>query len=100
MRQMPVSPVKMIGQIRAALATLLPAPAEHEMINHQLTATLEQVGQRFLTIRPFADIFLFDLDHLQLAPRRAKRIPLTRQLLFSRQSILPSDQPLSFRDDL
>src|SRR4051794_25642516 len=44
MRQMPIGAVKVIGQIGAALATFFPARPEHEMIDNQLTATLEQIG--------------------------------------------------------
>src|SRR5437870_1753835 len=47
MRKMPVGAVKMIREIRAALATFFPSRAEHEMINNQLTAPGEEIGQRF-----------------------------------------------------
>src|SRR5438270_12157479 len=100
MRQMPVGAVKMIGQIGAAFATLFPARAEHEMINNQLAAPLEQIGQRLFSAWSVENIFLLDLDHREFTPRRTKRVALTSEFLFPRQQILPSDQPLSFRYDL
>src|SRR5437764_3057383 len=99
MRQVPVRAVKMVSQIRAAFATLFPARAEHEVIDDQLTMTLEQIGQRLFSVRSFEGILLLDLDHRELAPRRTKRIALPSELFFSRQQILPRDQPLSFRYD-
>src|SRR5205814_2173329 len=96
---MPVRAVEMLGQIRAAFATLFPARAEHEMINNQLAASLEQIGQRLFSVWSVEEILLLDLDHRQFAPRRTKRVALATELLFSRQQILPRDQPLSFRYD-
>ena len=61
--------------------------------------TLEQIGQRLFSVRSFEGILLLDLDHRELAPRRTKRIALPSELFFSRQQILPRDQPLSFRYD-
>ena len=66
MRQMPVGAVKMIRQIRAAFAALLPSRTEHEMINDQLAASVEKVGQRLLATRPFKNIFFLDLDPREL----------------------------------
>src|SRR5438093_2921412 len=99
MRQVPVCAVKMIGQVGTAFATLFPARAEHEMINNQLAASLEQIGQRLFSVWSVEEILLLDLDHRQFAPRRTKRVALATELLFSRQQILPRDQPFSFRYD-
>src|SRR5205814_3224019 len=99
MRQMPIRAVKMIGQVGAAFATLFPARTEHEMINNQLAAALEQIGQSLFSLWAIKDIFLLDLDHWELAPCGTKRVALASELLFPRQQILPRDQPLSFRYD-
>src|ERR1700730_16375360 len=85
MRQMPVGAVEVIGQVGAAFATLFPARTEHEMINDQLTASVEKIGQRLFAVGSVKDVLLVDLDHRQLAPRRAKRISLAIEFLFSRQ---------------
>src|SRR5438034_59753 len=100
MREVPVRPVKMISQIGAAFATLFPARTEHEMINNQLAAALEQIGQSLFSLWAIKDILLLDLGHREFAPRRTKRVALASELLFPRQQILPSNQPLSFRHDL
>src|SRR2546430_1146490 len=99
MRQMPIHAVKMIGQIGAAFATLFPARTEHEMINNQLAAALEQISQRLFSVWAIKHIFLLDLDYREFAPSGTKRVALARELLFPRQQILPSDQPLTFRYD-
>src|SRR5437763_4391269 len=99
MRQMPIRAVKMIGQIGAAFATLFPARTEHEMINNQLAAALEQISQRLFSVWAIKHIFLLDLDHREFAASGTKRVALARELLFPRQQILPSDQPLTFRYD-
>src|SRR5436853_6243993 len=89
----------MIGQIGAAFATLFPALTKHEMINDQLAAALEQISQRLFSVWAIKHIFLLDLDHREFAPSGTKRVALARELLFPRQQILPSDQPLTFRYD-
>src|SRR6266404_2539190 len=61
MREMPVGAVKVIRQIGAAFATFVPVGTEHEMINDQLTAPVEKIGQGFLAIRPFEYVILVDL---------------------------------------
>ena len=99
MRQMPIGAIEMIGQIGAAFATLLPAWTEHEMINDQLTAAVEQIGQCFFAIRALEHVLLVDLDHWQLAPRCAQRISLAREFLFQSQQIFPRHEPFLFRYD-
>src|SRR6059058_2300017 len=69
MRQVPVRAVKMVSQIRAAFATLFPARAEHEVIDDQLTMTLEEFGQHLFSVRSFEGILLLDLDHREFASR-------------------------------
>src|SRR5205814_10306456 len=80
-------------------ATLFPARTNHEMINNQLAAALEQISQRLFSVWAIKHIFLLVLDHREFAPSGTKRVALARELLFPRQQILPSDQPLTFRYD-
>src|SRR5215831_16842566 len=47
---------------RAADATLLPARTEHEMLDDKLAAPVEQISERFLTLRAVEEIGLVDLD--------------------------------------
>src|SRR5690348_9706006 len=75
MRQMPVSTIEMVGEIRAALATFLPSRAEHEMIDNQLAAAIEQISQPLFPVRPFEDVLLSTLTmgSLRRAALRASR---------------------------
>jgi hypothetical protein len=73
---MPVRAVKVIGQVRAALAALLPARAKHEVIDDQLAPAVEKTGERFFPSRSVENIFLVDPDHRQFAPRRTERVSL------------------------
>ena len=62
-------------QERAARAALVPARVEHEVVDDELAAALEQVEQARLAVRALEDVVLVDLDHRQLAGarRRARR---------------------------
>jgi len=73
--------VDVIAQERTARATLLPIRTEHEMIEDQLTASVEEIGQRLFALRAVEDILLVDLDSRQLATLVAKRVSLMRELL-------------------
>ena len=55
------------------------------MINDQLTASAEEIGQRLLAVRAVEDVFLVDLDHRKFATRGAERVSLACEFLFSRQ---------------
>ena len=59
--------VEVIGEQRAARTTLLPVRSEHEMIDDQLAAIAEQVGQRFFSIRPIEFVTLVYLQPGQRA---------------------------------
>src|SRR5438045_9541903 len=99
MREMPVSTIEMIGQVRAALAAFLPSGTKHQMINNQLTAAIEQIRQRFLSIWSVEHIFFVDLDPGQLTTRRTERVTLTSKLFLPHEQVLPNDEPFSFRSD-
>src|SRR6266536_4973070 len=78
--------VDMIGQERAARATLLPFWTKHEMIDDQLAPAIEQVSERFLAGRSFKDVRLLHLDPGQFAPLPAQLIAFTSEpLLFGKQ---------------
>jgi len=100
MREMPVGAVKVIRQIGAAFATFVPVGTEHEMINDQLTAPVEKIGQGFLAIRPFEYVILVDLHHREAPSGGAERIALASKFFFSRQQVLSRHEPLSFGHDL
>src|SRR5438552_11584654 len=82
---MPVAAVKVIGQVRAALATFFPSRGEHEMINDQLAAILKKIGQRFFTI---GSIEIYSLSTATLGSSRRWRLTSSRSRVssFSRVS--------------
>src|SRR4051794_35908194 len=75
MRQMPIGAVEVVRQIGAALATFFPARTEHEMIDNQLTATVEQIGQRMFSLWSLKDVLLstFTIGSLRRAALSASR---------------------------
>jgi hypothetical protein len=83
-----------VGQERARLAALIPVRVEHEVVDQQLTAVLEQAGQAGLAVRALEDVFLVNLDHRQVAPPGVQRVSLPGEFLLLRQHLPTGGQPL------
>jgi len=66
--------VEVIAHERAARTPLGPIRAEHEVVNEQLAARAEKIGERDLSPRRVEDIIRLDFDPRQLTP-------LSRQLV-------------------
>ena len=66
--------VEMIGEERAARAAFLPAGTEHEVIDEQLAAAAEQVGERLLAAGPVEHVALVDLNPGQFAALPAELV--------------------------
>ena len=96
MGEMPVCAIKMVRQIRAALTALLPIRTKHEVINNQLAAVVEKIGERFLAVRSIEDVLLFHFNPWQLAAMATHFVAQPRQVLLPRQQIPASDEPFSF----
>src|ERR1044071_7762585 len=96
---MPVGPVKVICEVRAAFATLFPAGPEHKMIDDQLTAACEKISQRFFAVWTVERVLLVHFPPRQLAPMSTYFIAQARQFLLASQQILARDQPFRRRDD-
>src|SRR5262249_53402179 len=73
-RQMHVDAVEIVGPERAAGATLVPVRTEHEVLNDELTASAEEVGERDRSLGRLEYVGLVDS-----LPR--KRPALARQFL-------------------
>src|SRR5581483_2056873 len=86
--------VEVVGHERAARAALLPSRAEHEVINDQLAASCEEVGERCLALGAVENVVLFDLDPGQLAPLPAEFIPLPGKLLLFAEQLFSCCNPL------
>src|SRR6266446_4585828 len=86
-----------VGPERATDAALPPPGAEHEMIDDQLAAPVEQIGEGFPAVERVEDIFLLHPDPRRSAPswsrRRVNSFSLTRRAVHaashsSRETIL------------
>jgi hypothetical protein len=84
----------MIRNDRAAGATLLPVWAEHEMIDEQLTASVEEIPEGHLTVRPIEDVFLFNFYPWQLAAPCAQLILESRDFFFLSEELFARLDPL------
>ena len=62
--------IAVIGKKGTTGASGLPAGTQHEMVDDQLAAAAEQIGQAFLARRSIENLRLFDLDPGQRQPGR------------------------------
>ena len=78
----------MVGHERAARATLLPIRSEHEVVDDQLAAPVEEVGERDLALGRVENVILLDLHPGQLAPLGAQLVASPRGFLLLLSSSL------------
>ncbi len=57
--------IKIVGKKRTSRAALIPVRSEHEMIDQQLAAPVEQIGKRFPSRRRIERIILVNLHPWQ-----------------------------------
>src|SRR5262245_9492349 len=69
------------------------------MIDDQLAASGEEVGERLRAVRPVEHVTFFDLNPGQVAPLGAQLITQPGELLLPRQMGLAGDKPLFLRHD-
>jgi hypothetical protein len=67
---------------RAADAAILLAGRQHEVLDDELAAALEQFGERPLAVRRVEDVSLFDFDPRQVAAFGAEPVALPGQFFF------------------
>jgi hypothetical protein len=84
----------------AARAGRVPVRAEHHVLDDQLAAAAEQIGQPGRAVRPLEHVVLFDQDHRQPPPFRVERVALAGQRLFLVEQLAPGFDPLGARHDL
>jgi hypothetical protein len=83
-----------VDQAGTTVAALAAVHVVHEVVDDQLTAPGEQIGQTQLTLRPLKTVIGLNLDHRQLAALGVQRIALLGQRLFFGQQSLAGKQPL------
>jgi len=85
--------VEMIGQERAAWAARRPARAEHEMIDDELAAAGEQVGQGPAPMRRIERVALLDPHPRQREPLRVHLVAQAHRLLLLGEQCAAGGEP-------
>src|SRR5262245_65005103 len=91
--------VDVVGRPGATRAALLPSRTEHEVVDDELAASLEEVAEGFLAVRSLEQVGLVDPDPGQLAPLGAQAIAQMGQFLLLAQELLAGRKPLVARHD-
>src|SRR5262245_55248339 len=93
--------VDLIGEQRAAGASLFPLGAEHEVIDDELAASVEQIGERHAAaVGGFEDVVLLDLDPGQRAALFRQAVALARPGLLLGEKRAARLEPLLLRDNV
>ena len=92
--------VEVVGEVGAALAALLPARREHEVVDDQLAAPGEQVGQGLPAVGAVEPVGLIDTLPGQLPAPRAEAVAPAGELLLLGQQRRARGQPLLVGYDL
>ncbi len=100
MVQVGQGPVQMVGQERTTGAAGLPFRRQHEVIDHQLVAAVEQLGQGLAPGRGVEGVRLVDLDPGQGQAFGGVAVAQLGLFLFVDQQRLARFQPFLTRRDL
>src|SRR5207245_4146423 len=84
---------------RASDTALGPARTEHEVLDDQLAASVEQIRERLLAVRSVEHVLLLDLDPREIATLAAQSVAKSSEFLFLGQQFLASGKPLVSRYD-
>src|SRR4051812_50077475 len=83
-----------VGHRRAGRAAGLVAGAEHEVVDEQLAAAVEQLRQRARAFVRLEAVLLFDANPGQLAPSPGQFVTQAGLLPFPSEPPLPGNPPL------
>ncbi len=89
----------LVDEHRAPVAAFVLIRPEHEVIEEQLPAPLEQVEQPSLAVRPVEDVVLLDLEPRQPAALGGERVSCPGDFLFLGKERLTGCLPLRRGDD-
>lgn len=92
--------IEMIREERAARASSLPIRTEHEVIDDQLAAAIEEIGKRFPAGRRIENIVFLDLHPGQGHALRIDAIAQMRCLLLAGKQLTAGLQPYVSGNDL
>jgi hypothetical protein len=93
-------PLEVVGPEGAALAPGLVLGGEHKVVDDELTAAVEEVGQRPAAARRLEHVLLVDPLPWKLAPLAVQIIPQAGELLLLREQLLARLEPLLVPDYL
>src|SRR3981189_446457 len=93
-------PVDLVGEQRAAGTALLPIGTEHEVVDHELAASVEQAGERYRAVGVLENIVLLDPDPGQRAALFRQAVTLARERLLLGEKGAAGLDPLFFRNNL
>src|ERR1700722_12889863 len=91
--------IEVIDDVRAAGATFLPSGTEHEVIDNQLAAAIEEIGEGFRAGGRFKRVGLFNFFPGKLAALAAEFVAQAGEFFFFEQKFLSSCEPFGWRDD-
>jgi len=83
-----------VGDMGTVRSAGVPARIEHEVVDDELAAVLEKIGQRFLALRPDEDVRLRDFLPRQLTALSSEIILALREFFFFLQQRDSRLQPL------
>ena len=89
-----------VGHRRAGRAAGLVARAEHEVVDEQLAAAVEQLRQRARAVVGREPVLLLDPDPGQLAPLPGQLVAQPGVLLLAREQLVAGGRPLLAAHDL
>ena len=92
--------VDAVAEERAADAAFAPAGAEHEVVDDQLAAAVEEVGERLAAVRAVEDILLLDSLPRQFAALSGEGFALPGEGFFLAQQLAARGEPFFVADDL
>src|SRR5262249_4949269 len=80
-------------------ASLAPVGTEHKVVNDELAASREKVGEAHLSLRPVEDVVLLDFFPRERAALPGEIVPELREFLLFGEKRPPRCHPLVVRDD-
>jgi hypothetical protein len=91
--------IEAVRDRRAVRAPGLEIGPEHEVIDKELAAAFEKVGQRDVSFVGFESVLLVDPDPRQFLTLPRHLVAAPRQFLFCLEQLDPGGEPLVARDD-
>ena len=91
--------IEVVGPERAARTTFGPLRPEHEVVDEQLAAPLEQLGQRTGSVFGVEPVVLVDAHPGEGSPLAAQFVAPARELLLRLEKVQPRTEPFLPRGD-